>query len=238
MPDDGGMPDAPRTARAIARAELTRAILDRAGRRLAEVGPAALSLRQVSRDLEMASSALYRYFPSRDALLTALIVEGYDDLGHRVEQADASAPRDDVAQRWRSIAHAVRDWARAEPHRYALLYGIPGPGLRRPRGHGRAGRPRDRDPAAPRGGRPGCRAARHGSVATVPPAEVAALEPVLATTEPRLEPAVGARAVVVFAALLGSISLELFGHLHRGVLDYDAHFTHVVELLAADLGLR
>lgn len=237
MPDDGGMPDAPRTARAIARAELTRAILDRAGRRLAEVGPAALSLRQVSRDLEMASSALYRYFPSRDALLTALIVEGYDDLGHRVEQADASAPRDDVAQRWRSIAHAVRDWARAEPHRYALLYGSPVPGYAAPE-----------DTVVPAARVTGTllrlmadaqAAGRHATGgATVPPAEVAALEPVLATTEPRLEPAVGARAVVVFAALLGSISLELFGHLHRGVLDYDAHFTHVVELLAADLGLR
>ena len=78
-----------RTARAIARAELTGAILERAGVQLAEVGPAALSVRQIARDLEMASSAVYRYFPSRDALLTALIVEGYDDLGEAVEAADA-----------------------------------------------------------------------------------------------------------------------------------------------------
>ena len=62
---------APHTARAIARAELTRAIPDLAGHQLAEVGPAALSVRRIARELDMASSAVYRYFPSRDALLTA-----------------------------------------------------------------------------------------------------------------------------------------------------------------------
>ena len=85
------MPSAPRTARALARAELTRAILDRASVQLAEVGPAALSVRQIARDLEMASSAVYRYFPSRDALLTALLIRAFDDLGQAVEDGDGSA---------------------------------------------------------------------------------------------------------------------------------------------------
>ena len=128
----GAMP-AVRTARALARAELTRAILDRARDQLAEVGPAALSVRQIARDLEMASSAVYRYFPSRDALLTALIVEGYDDLGEAVETADASVRRRDrFDRRWSAVAHAVHDWARAQPHRYALLYGSPVPGYAAP----------------------------------------------------------------------------------------------------------
>ncbi|MCB1259766.1 MAG: TetR family transcriptional regulator, partial [Acidimicrobiales bacterium] len=52
------MPDlddsAPRTARQIARAELTKAITDAARRQLAEVGPSALSLRAVARELGMA----------------------------------------------------------------------------------------------------------------------------------------------------------------------------------------
>ena len=130
---DGPVAHAPRTARALARAELTRAILDRAGDQLAEVGPAALSVRQVARELEMASSAVYRYFPSRDALLTALIVQGYDDLGGRVEAADAGVRRRSRFDlRWTAVAHAVRDWARAQPHRYALLYGSPVPGYAAP----------------------------------------------------------------------------------------------------------
>ena len=83
------MPSAPRTARALARAELTGAILDSAGVQLAEVGPAALSVRQIARDLEMASSAVYRYFPSRDALLTALLIQAFDDMGAVVEDGAA-----------------------------------------------------------------------------------------------------------------------------------------------------
>src|SRR5918992_932508 len=127
------MPSAPRTARAIARAELTRAILDSAGRQLVEVGPAALSVRAVARDLGMASSAVYRYFPSRDALLTALLIEAYDDLGDAVEKADADAgERSDLDARWHAVCHAIHDWARAQPHRYALLYGSPVPGYAAP----------------------------------------------------------------------------------------------------------
>ena len=42
---------------------------------------------------------------------------------------------------------------------------------------------------------------------------------------------------MVWATLFGHLSLELFGHMHRAVLDYDAHFAQVVDQLAADLGL-
>ena len=45
------------------------------------------------------------------------------------------------------------------------------------------------------------------------------------------------RSLIAWATLFGHISLELFGHMHRGVLDYDTHFTQVVDTLAADLGL-
>src|SRR3954465_4125271 len=76
------------TARERVRAELTAEITDAARRQLASVGAAGLSLRAVARELGMASSALYRYFPSRDELLTRLIVDGYDDLGAAGEAAD------------------------------------------------------------------------------------------------------------------------------------------------------
>ncbi|MBA2444537.1 MAG: helix-turn-helix transcriptional regulator, partial [Nocardioidaceae bacterium] len=56
----------PRTAQERGRAELTRAILDTSRRQLAEVGASALSLRSVARELGLASSAVYRYYPSRD----------------------------------------------------------------------------------------------------------------------------------------------------------------------------
>src|SRR6478752_7616399 len=119
----------PPKSRAENRAEQTRAILDRACAQLAEVGPAALSVRQIARDVGMVSSAVYRYFPSRDELLTALIIEAYDELGDAVEQAEAAVRRrTDLGKRFLAVAHAIRDWARANPHEYALLYGSPVPG--------------------------------------------------------------------------------------------------------------
>ena len=74
--------------RARVRAELTREIAEVARRHLASDGAAALSLRAVARELGMASSAVYRYFPSRDDLLTALIVDAYDALGAAAEEAE------------------------------------------------------------------------------------------------------------------------------------------------------
>jgi AcrR family transcriptional regulator len=230
------MPTAPRTARAAARAELTRAILDSATAQLAEIGPAALSVRAIARDLGMASSAVYRYFPSRDALLTALLVEAYDDLGVAVEEADASVRRGDLRGRFRAIARALRTWANENPHQYALTYGSPVPGYAAPddtvvpatrvaytllelvRDAQQAGR-RPRGPDR------------------VSAAEKASLAPVLAFVDPPLSPAYGVRGLGAWATLFGHVSLELFGHMSNGVLDYEAHYASVVDQLAVDLGL-
>src|SRR5580698_8845728 len=120
------------TARERARAELTREIQEEAKRQLAATGADALSLRAVARELGMVSSALYRYYPSRDDLLTALIIDAYDALGDAAERAIAAGPSVPARERWIAACHAVRDWARANPHEYALVYGSPVPGYRAP----------------------------------------------------------------------------------------------------------
>lgn len=236
-PDRPAPTDAPRTARAIARAELTRAILDSASAQLAGIGPAALSVRAVARDLGMASSAVYRYFPSRDALLTALLIEAYEDLGDAVDAAQAAVrDRSDVAARWRALCHAVRDWAREQPHRYALLYGSPVPGY---------AAPDDTVAAATRvsgaliGLLADAQASGRRPAPTLPltAEEVAAVAPVRAFAEPTLDDAWIVRGLIAWAGLFGNLSLELFGHMYRGILDYDAHFAQLVEQLATDLGL-
>src|ERR1700743_118342 len=81
-----------RTARERARVELTREIKEEARRQLAEAGAGGLSLRAVARELGMVSSALYRYSPSRDELLTALIIDAYDAIGAAAERAMAATP--------------------------------------------------------------------------------------------------------------------------------------------------
>lgn len=115
--------------RARVRAEMTEEIKQVARRHLATDG-ANLSLRAVARDLGMASSAVYRYFASRDDLLTALIIDAYDAVGEAAEQA--AAAQQDATDRWIAIGHAVRDWALANQHEWALIYGSPVPGYQAP----------------------------------------------------------------------------------------------------------
>ena len=103
---------APRTARDFARIELTRSILATARAQLAAVGPGELSLRAVARELGMASSAVYRYFPSRDHLITALLVECYDESAAAVEAADDAVSPTRYRKRWLAMSAALRDWAR------------------------------------------------------------------------------------------------------------------------------
>jgi AcrR family transcriptional regulator len=94
---------------------------------------ANLSLRAVARDMGMVSSAIYRYYASRDELLTALIVDAYNALGEAVEAADASVrDRADLRTRWISATRVVRNWALANPAEYALIYGSPVPGYTAP----------------------------------------------------------------------------------------------------------
>lgn len=119
-------------ARARARLEVTAAIKDEARRQLAAEGAAKLSLRAVARELGMVSSALYRYFPSRDDLLTALIIDAYDSLGECAERAHGKAADAGPVGRWTAVAEAVRDWALRHPHEYALIYGSPVPGYTAP----------------------------------------------------------------------------------------------------------
>jgi AcrR family transcriptional regulator len=102
-----------------------------ARRHLAADG-ANLSLRAVARELGMASSAIYRYFASRDDLLTALIVDAYNALGDAVEAADAAVDRGDFSRRWLEICRGIRRWALANPAEYALIFGSPVPGYSAP----------------------------------------------------------------------------------------------------------
>lgn len=95
-------------------------------------GAAGLSLRAIARDLGMVSSAVYRYVPSRDDLLTALLVEGYTDLADAVDAAVAEVPIAQCRARLLAAAEAVRAWAVDDPARWTLLYGSPVPGYAAP----------------------------------------------------------------------------------------------------------
>src|SRR4051794_14188154 len=225
----------PPTARERVRAELTAEITDAARRQLAEVGASALSLRAVARELGMASSAVYRYFPSRDDLLTRLIIDGYDALGAAAETADdpSAAPQD----RWLAVCRAVRTWALGHPHEYALLYGSPVPGYQAPR---------DTVPAASRVGIVLGRILGDAARAGTLPEGNAERDPglvsdgtvaVLGGEHPSLDETVRTRALLAWSAIYGAISFELFGHFVGSVVDADRFFDRAMTELAGLVGL-
>ena len=117
--------------RARVRSEMSQEIKEVARKHVAADG-ANLSLRAVARDMGIVASALYRYFPSRDALLTALIIDAYVALGAAATEAEAAVPRTDLRGRWLAVCRAVRAWALSHPAEYGLLYGSPVPGYAAP----------------------------------------------------------------------------------------------------------
>ncbi|MEV5548459.1 TetR/AcrR family transcriptional regulator [Streptomyces sp. NPDC052309] len=114
--------------------EQTRAeIKEIALRQLAEGGTTAMALTRIAKEVGLSGPALYRYFDSRDALLTDLIRDAYTDLAAAVGAAADALPADTSPRaRLRALAAACRTWAVAQPHRYLLIEGTPVPGYSAP----------------------------------------------------------------------------------------------------------
>ena len=225
-----------RTARERARAEITGEILDAARGYLATDGAPTLSLRAIARDLGMASSALYRYFKSRDELLTRLIIDAYDSLGAAAEVREATIDRNDLAGRFTAICDAVRTWALAHPNEYALIYGSPVPGYVAPTDTvapasrvttllmrilidaTTAGRIPASDTQAPEDPEVGTAAA--------------ALAPIRSYLPPSVPAPLIQRGLMTWTGLFGVVSFELYGQLHQVIgeppADRDAFFAECV----------
>lgn len=110
---------------------MTEGIL-RAGRsQLAERGADKLSLREIARELGVASSAVYRYVSSRDELLTILLIDSFTDLADAVDAAGGCRELTPAGQ-LRTVAEAMRRWALDHPAQWALLYGSPVAGYSAP----------------------------------------------------------------------------------------------------------
>ena len=224
--------------RARVRAEMTEEIKIVARRHLAAEGP-DLSLRAVARDLNMVSSAVYRYFPSRDDLLTALIVDAYDALGEATEKADAEVPkRRDFLGRWLAVARAVREWALKRPHEYALIYGSPVPGYAAPQ-----------DTVAPATrvvavlGAILVDATAAGALSAaehhlrLPAALRTELHRIAQAIAPGVDERVLGRAMMAWTELLGAVSFELFGHFTNVFDERDAWFEYQMRSLVLFIGL-
>lgn len=103
-----------------------------AWKQIAEQGASALSLRAIAREMELTAPALYRYFPDRDALVTALIVDAFTSLGDVLLAAQETEPLPCHAERLFAVGMAYRTWAVTYPQRYQLIFGTPIPGYEAP----------------------------------------------------------------------------------------------------------
>jgi AcrR family transcriptional regulator len=212
-------------------------IKDAARRQLAE-GGADLSLRAIAREMNMVSSAIYRYFGSRDDLLTALILDAYNALGEAAEQAGASVrDRDDHLGRWLAVARGIRAWAVSSPHEYALIYGSPVPGYVAPED---TVEPSTR-PVVVLGAilRDAYLADRLTGKGFPWPPEV--LRPELvriaSSVAPGMSESIMARALIAWTEMFGAISFELFGRYKNTIADLEAWYEHQIRDMATYLGL-
>ncbi len=222
-------------ARARARAEVRSAILAAAAKRLAEDGADDLSLRAVARDVGMVSSAVYRYFASRDELLTALIIEAYDSLGDHAEATIAASRGRAGAQRWVDAAMAIRAWALAHRNDYALIYGTPIPGY---------AAPDDTVASGTRVSRALVSIVRDaGELEPIPGHPIApSLSESFAALREELDldvdDATTLAIVTAWSQLFGLLSFELFGQTRNFVSDDEALFRAATTRMAASIGLR
>lgn len=205
-------------------------------------GADGLSLREVARQMGQSSSALYRYFANRDELLTALIVDAYDDLGLAAETAEEGVARFDLFARFMATCTAVRTWAQANPHLYALLYGSPVPGYQAPE---TTVAPASRVPLVF-----GRIVGDAGAAGLLPTGTMSAQQAeqvraqglmeweVLRAVMPQVPDESIVRAILAWSTIFGYVSFELFGHFEGSVIDTSATFHWMAVDIAGQFGLR
>jgi len=103
-------------------------ILRIARRHMAESGTASISLRAIAAEMNLSAPALYRYFPSRDDIITELILDAFYAIAEAMEVARRSQPPEDFNAQLLAMTLAYREWAITHPTDFALIYGNPIPG--------------------------------------------------------------------------------------------------------------
>lgn len=111
---------------------LQEAIKDTAWKQIAESGAASLSLRAIARELDITAPAIYNYYPSRDDLVTALIVDAFTSLAEAQEASITGLAQNRRAVRLSALGLAYREWAVTYPQRYHLIFGTPIPNYTAP----------------------------------------------------------------------------------------------------------
>lgn len=228
------------TRRERVRFETTAEIKQAAWADMARNGPSALSLRAVARDLGMAPSAIYRYFASRDDLLSALIIDAFSELADTLDATyervrAAGAPN--AGAEFLTLAAAYRRWALDRPTEYRLVFSTVVPGY-----SGTPGTTAAAARATAALERVICDMVKEGSVdlAAMDALVSDGLRQQLATWAALLgddlpEGAVFA-AMLCYIAMHGAINLEMNGHFPPSLSDSEELFTAAMHAVVAQIG--
>jgi AcrR family transcriptional regulator len=121
--------DPSRSRRDRQRAATVAEIKAAARRLLVSGGVSAVGLRAVARELGLSAPALYRYFPSHDALICDLTADLYDELTAALIELQETGADPDLGAQLYLLAGGLRDWARAHPAEFGLMFGsaVPDP---------------------------------------------------------------------------------------------------------------
>jgi AcrR family transcriptional regulator len=112
--------------------DMASAIKAAAWNQIAEDGAPGLSLRAIARQLGITAPAIYNYYPSRDELVTALVIDAYASFAESLLTGNDLAPEKDFEGRIRAVGKAYLQWAITYPQRYQLLFGPVLPGYKIP----------------------------------------------------------------------------------------------------------
>lgn len=225
----GGKPGQSRRERL--RAATTSQIKITALNHLARDGSRAISLRAVAREMGVTAGAIYSYFDTREALITALIADLHAALADRLEAACRHAMSSGTAAAILAFGRSYREWAIANPRYFDLIHGHPA----------------DERQTAPEAAHraPGLLAGLLSRCAPAPgPAQHgyawADFDPRLVTlvraAHPGATPAVLALALRLWARIHGLVALEVYGHLGAQTRDPAKLFHAEVRQFARAVG--
>jgi AcrR family transcriptional regulator len=110
-------------SQAAASDDLTRRLIDEAGRLLLEHGVAGLSLRKLAAAAGTSTMSVYSRFGGKQQLLAAMYRQGFDRLGATL--SEAARPGGDPLHVLVDIGHAYRRAALASATLYSLMFGPP-----------------------------------------------------------------------------------------------------------------
>ncbi|MFI9723116.1 TetR/AcrR family transcriptional regulator [Streptomyces sp. NPDC052396] len=207
---------------------------------LVKLGAGGLSLAAVAEGSGLAVAEVEAVFPHRDDLLTALLIDVYNESGAAMEQAEQAAREANAPAGARLLAatRALRQWSFDNPGEFTLIYGSPVPEYHAPQD---TVPPASRTPAVLAGI---IRSALEAGELT-PPRRVLAGPPLLRPEAVELFGGlpeapfsdVIERGIVLWSNLIGLLVFQVFSRTHDSVRDEAAFFDYAIAVAAEGVGL-